>query len=94
MTLEDISQSGVTEANQPYTLPETGRGIQNDPVGYVIVNRHTGQTILPSEINWFKAHFWHLIIYPVMVRLNVANFGYHYEVDYESGVDYLKEEKL
>ena len=94
MTLEDIAQSGVTEANQPYILPETGRAIQNDPVGYILINKRTGKTYLPSEVNWFRAHLTHLIIYPVVVRLNTGNFGYHYEVDYEHGTDYLKGHQL
>ena len=82
LPIEELATIGAYESYQPYPFQGSGKDIQNHCVGYVIIDRKSRRTYLPSELTFWDKTFRTLRIYPVYVVLNTGNFGYHYEVAY------------
>lgn len=86
LPIEELSTIGAYESYQPYPFKGTGKDIQNQPVGYVLVDKKLHRTYLPSELTLWTKTFRTVRAYPVYVALNSGNFGYHYEVDYSKEI--------
>ena len=86
LPIEEFSTIGAYEAYQPYPFKGTGKGIQGSMVGYVLIDRKSRRTYLPSEVTFWTRMFRTLRAYPVYVALNSGNFGYHYEIAYNEEI--------
>ena len=86
LPIDELSTIGAYESYQPYPFKGTGKDIQDSVVGYVLIDRNSRRTYLPSEVTFWTKTFRTLRAYPVYVELNSGNFGYHYEVDYNKEI--------
>lgn len=79
MTLQEVAESGVSALNQPLPLRSAGKEIEEDIAGYAYIDKK-GRTYLPEEVTPIHKFFYRIKLFPVVIRLNTGNFGYHYEV--------------
>lgn len=86
LPIEELATIGAYESYQPYPFQESGKDIQNHCVGYVLIDKKSRRTYLPSEVTFWTKLFNNLRAYPVYVTLNSGNFGYHYEVAYNEEI--------
>lgn len=86
LPIEELATIGAYESYQPYPFQGSGKDIQNHCVGYVLIDKKSRRTYLPSEVTFWTKLFNNLRAYPIYVTLNSGNFGYHYEVAYDEEI--------